>query len=67
MRIFVDILSIAVGAMSVSTAFTVRTFYQKPLGINKFGPPVPLWFGRLIGLLVGAVFLASGAWDLLHR
>ena len=66
MNMFETVLSIVFGCSCLIAAFTVKTFYQKPLGVNKVGPPVPLWFGRTIAIIVGVGFLLS-AWQELHR
>ena len=52
MHMFETVLSIVVGCGSLIAAFIVKTLEQKPLGVNKVQPPVPLWFGRIIAKLM---------------
>ena len=62
-----NILSIAIGCGLLIAAFTVKTFYEPGLGTSRVGRPVPLWFGRLICVIVGAVFLLSAFQELMRK
>lgn len=67
MRMFEIVLSIVIGCAALIAALKVKTFYQSPLGVGRVGPPVPLWFGRLIAVVVGIVFLLSAFQEIRHR
>ena len=67
MQMFEIIESIVIGCGALIAAFTATTFYQKPLGVNKVGPPVPLWFGRSTAVLVGIGFLFSAFQQIRHK
>ena len=51
-------LAILFGLGAVLISFTCRTFYYGRVGSND--KPAPLWFGRLVFLLVGILFLSAG-------
>ena len=67
MRMIRIILSIVIGCGALIAAFRVKMWYQKPLGVNKLGPPVPLWFGRSIAVIVGLGFLLSAFQEIWHK
>jgi hypothetical protein len=67
MRMFETILSIGIGCGLLIAAFRVKTFHEPGLGTSRVGRPVPLWFGRLICVIVGAVFLLSAFQGIRHK
>jgi hypothetical protein len=54
-------LSVVIGCGLLIAAFTIKTF------TTKHGAPAPLWFGRLICVIVGIVFLLSAFQDIRHK
>jgi hypothetical protein len=54
-------LSLVIGCGLLIAAFTIRTF------TTRRGAPLPLWFGRLICVVVGIVFLLSAFQDIRQR
>jgi hypothetical protein len=61
------VLSIVIGCGALIAAFRVKTWYQGGLGVHKVGPPLPLWFGRLIAVIVGIGFLFGAFQEIRHR
>jgi hypothetical protein len=53
------ILCIIAGSAAIFAGFTVKQFYAATGG-NRFGPPVARWKGRLLCVVVGAMFLFFG-------
>ena len=61
------ILDIVCGCTALISAFTVKTWYQSAPGTSKLGPPLPLWFGRLIAVIAGSGFLFAAYQDIWHK
>jgi len=66
MRSFPIILDAVIGCGLLIAVFRMKTFYQKPLGTSRLGPPLPLWFGRLIFVIAGAGFLLIAFQQIRH-
>jgi hypothetical protein len=61
------ILNAVIGCGLLIAAFKGKTFYQARPGTSRHGPPLPLWIGRLIFVLVGSFFLLGAFQQIRHK
>ena len=56
------ILSIVIGVLATLFGFTAKQFYAAKgnLGVTMTNGKLPLWVGRLLGLVVGGFFILIG-------